>query len=293
MRGFLQVYGYPDKSAPTGYNIPTVTQQLITSFLNVGTIVGVLVAAVWANYLGRRPAIWLGSLISCVAAGIQVGTTNLVGIYFGRILIGISNGIYITFANVYTAEASPAHLRAGIVAFFGVWVSAGSILGSVANNFSNPLGNKLSYQIPLASLFAIPVFLSIIVAFIPESPRWLLVHGQTEKARAALKRLRGDSFKNDAELLEEEFQEMVRGIGHEKELATGSSVLDMFRGSDLRRTLLCYAVIASHASSGLWMIIGYGVRILAYCSKPSRRGTEMTHRLSSSKWPVSAFSSLF
>jgi len=259
MRGFLEVYGYPDKSAPTGYNIATVPQQLITSFLNVGTIIGVLLAAVWANYLGRRPAIWCASLVSCVAAGLQVGTTNLVGIYFGRILIGVSNGFYITFGNVWIAEAAPAHLRVGIVAFFGIWVSTGSILGALANNFANPLGGKLSYQIPLASLFAIPVALAVVVTCIPESPRWLLMHGQVTKARRALERLRGDSFGGNDELLEEEFQEMVRGIDHEKELASRSALLDMFRGSDLHRTLLCYAVIVSHSGSGVWMVIAFGV----------------------------------
>jgi MFS family permease len=100
MVGFLQVYGYPDQRAPTGWNIATVPQQLISSFLNVGTIIGVLLTAGWARHWGRRPAIWMGSAISFVAAGLQVGTTNLVGLYFGRILIGISNGFYITFANV-------------------------------------------------------------------------------------------------------------------------------------------------------------------------------------------------
>jgi len=259
MPGFLQVYGYPDKTAPTGYNIATVPQQLISSFLNVGTIIGVVLTATWARYYGRRPAIWFGSALSFVAAGLQVGTTNLVGLYFGRILIGISNGFFITFANVYTAEASPAHLRGAIVSFFGVWVSTGSILGAVANNFSNNLNNKLSYQIPLASLFAIPTFLSVIVIFIPESPRWLLVHNRPADARRALERLRGASFDHRPELLEEEYQEMLQGIEEEKELASGSSFFDMFKGADLRRTLLCYAVILSHSSSGVWLVISYGV----------------------------------
>lgn len=260
MAGFLQVYGYRDKDAPTGWNISTVPQQLISSFLNVGTIIGVILTAVWGKYYGRRPAIWLASLISFIAAGLQVGTTNLVGLYFGRILIGISNGFYITFANVYTAEVSPAHLRGSIVSFFGIWVSIGSILGATVNNFSKDLISKSAYQIPLASLFAIPTFLSILVIFLPESPRWLLVKGRAVEARAALVRLRGDSFKGQTELLEEEFQEMKRGIEEEKEQTSGSSLKDMFKGSDLRRTVLCFAVILSHSSSGVWLIIGYGVR---------------------------------
>ncbi|PKS13154.1 hypothetical protein jhhlp_000496 [Lomentospora prolificans] len=271
MVGFLQVYGYKDEESRIGWNIATVPQQLISSFLNIGTIIGVLLTGPWGKYFGRRPSIWLASLITFVAAGLQVGTTNLTGLYFGRILIGISNGFYITFANVYTAEASPAHLRGAIVSFFGIWVTTGGLFGSIANNFSKALNSKLSYQIPLASLFAIPTVLSIVVFFIPESPRWLLVQNRPEEAREALTKLRGNSFRESPELLEEEFQEMKRGIEEEQLLlASDSSFMDMFRGTDLRRTLLCFAVILSHSSSGLWLIIAYGTFFfqMAGVSKP-------------------------
>lgn len=51
---------------------------------------------------------------------------------------------------------------------------------------------------------------------------------------------------------------MKRGIDAEKELTQGRQYTAMFKGTDLRRTLLCFAVILSHSSSGLWLIISYG-----------------------------------
>ncbi|KEF60892.1 uncharacterized protein A1O9_02456 [Exophiala aquamarina CBS 119918] len=258
MVGFLKVYGYEDPKAKIGWNIETVPQQLISSFLQIGTIIGVLLTHFFARYYGRKPAIWAASLVSFVAAGLQVGTENLIGLYFGRLLIGASNGFFITFANIYTAEVSPSHLRGGIVSFFGIWVSIGIMMGAVANQFSKSYDSKLCYQIPLASLFAIPTALSILMFFIPESPRWLLVHGRSEEAHRALTILRGSSFRENPALLEEEFLEMKSGIERERELATASSFLDMFKGSDRRRTFLCWAVVLSHSSSGISLIVAYG-----------------------------------
>lgn len=132
-------------------------------------------------------------------------------------------------------------------------------MGAVANEFSRDLDSKLCYQIPLASLYAIPFCLSVMTFFVPESPRWLLNQGRSEEARQSLLILRGSSFKDHPELFEEEFLEMKQGIEHEHELATASSFRDMFKGTDRRRTFLCWAVVLSHSSSGISLIVAYGV----------------------------------
>jgi hypothetical protein len=91
MPGFLKVYGYEDKKSKIGWNIATTPQQLISSFLNLGTIIGVVLTHLWAKRHGRRGAIWAASFTSFVAAGLQIGTEELVGLYFGRILIVCAN----------------------------------------------------------------------------------------------------------------------------------------------------------------------------------------------------------
>lgn len=255
MVGFLQVFGYKDPKSKSGWNIATQPQQLISSFLTIGTIVGVLLAGPFAARFGRKPAIWAAAATSMVACGIQVGTHNLAGLYAGRIVLGLSNGFFILFSNTYTVEVSPARHRAILASFFGFWVNIGSILGGVADNYTKSIISRLSYQIPLASLFAIPFLLSVFMLFVPESPRWLLLHGKTEEARRALESLRGSSVTSD--LINEEYIEMQRGIDEEKELASSVTYLDMFKGTDRRRTGLVVAAIAAHAASGVWFTISY------------------------------------
>ena len=256
MVGFLEVFGSKDPASPTGWGIHTTPQQLISSFLNVGTIIGTILTVPWAHRFGRRPAIWVGCFFSFIACAVQIGSTQLGGLYAGRILMGLSNGFFITFSNIYTVEAAPPHLRGMTVSFFGLWVNVGSVLGSLCDDYTKNYMDRRAYQVPLAALFAVPTLLTGLMFLVPESPRWLLVKNRPQEARHALKKLRGTSLTD--EMFEEEFIEMERGIAREQELASTVSSLDMFKGTNLRRTIISVGAVVLHAATGLWFILSYG-----------------------------------
>ncbi|KAK5054454.1 hypothetical protein LTR84_001344 [Exophiala bonariae] len=255
MPGFLKVFGYPNPKSPIGYGIDPTFQQLISSLLTLGSFISSLLAGFFASYFGRKYAIWLACILNGVAAAILIATTNWGAVYFGRLLLGIANGFLVTFSNVYTSEASPAHLRGVLVALFAYWVNIGSILGSTVNNFTKTRLDKSSYQIPLGCLYIVPTFLSIGLFFVPESPRFLLHKGKEAEAKRALIHLRGSALTKDE--LEFEWAEMVRGMEEEKRNAKSVGWIDMFRGTDLRRTLLCYGMIGCQSASGIWFLIAY------------------------------------
>ncbi|KAJ5216188.1 uncharacterized protein N7498_002595 [Penicillium cinerascens] len=278
MPGFLKVFGYPDASSDTGYGIDSTVQQLITSLLTLGSFVSSLVAGIFSTYLGRRHALWLACIVNAIAVGIQIGTTTPGVLYLGRLLLGFANGFLVTFSNIYTAEVSPGHMRGVMVALFAYWVNIGSVMGAVVDNKTKDRLDKLSYRIPLACLYIVPVLLFAALFFVPESPRWLLHRGKERDARKALEQLRGSSYatllapSSDSEsdengkagnttvvptLLEIEWAEMVKGVQEEKREQGSVSALDMFRGVDLRRTILCYCMIGCQTASGVWFLIGY------------------------------------
>lgn len=204
-------------------------------------------AGFFSAYLGRRAALWLACVVNAVTCAIQIGTTSPGVLYLGRLLLGFANGFLVTFSNIYTAEASPAHMRGVMVALFAYWVNIGSILGAAVDNKTKERLGPLSYQIPLACLYIVPALLFIALFFVPESPRWLLHRGKEKAARKALEQLRGSSYDtilaspggSDSDeigsvvptLLELEWAEMVKGVEEEKREQGDVAALDMFRGA--------------------------------------------------------------
>lgn len=88
---------------------------MIGSLLTLGAFVSSLVAGAFARFFGRRIALWLACILNVVACAIQIGTDNKIAVYIGRFILGLANGFLVTFSNIYTAEAAPAHLRAVMV----------------------------------------------------------------------------------------------------------------------------------------------------------------------------------
>ncbi|KAK4164745.1 general substrate transporter [Cladorrhinum sp. PSN259] len=263
MPGFLKVFGYPDPKLTSsgGYGIDRTFQQLIGSLLTLGAFFSSIFSGLFAHYFGRRQALWLACVLTVAGAAVQMSTTQKGVVYLGRIITGIGNGFLVTFSNIYCAEASPAHLRAVMVALFAEWTVVGSVLaGVVTYGMSRDLTRK-SYQIPLGLQFVIPVFLGVALWWVPESPRWLVNKGRAQEGKRALQVLRGSALKGDE--LEIEWMEIVKGIEEEKKVTAGGvGWLDMFRGTDLRRTLLCFSVLASQTGSGCWFLFSYSTYFL-------------------------------
>ncbi|EJU01857.1 general substrate transporter [Dacryopinax primogenitus] len=255
MQGFLKVFGVPNATG-TSYVIQTTFQQLITSLLQLGLIIASAIMGPFSKYLGRKMGFIVASVLAIIAITIQELVTTQGPIYFARLLLGIANGMYVNLVVLYVSEASPSHLRGAFVAAYQAFNSGGGLIGSIINNaFKNDL-SRHSYQFQLIILYVVPVWLIIYSVYLPESPRWLATQGRDEDAHKALTRLRGNAL--TSEQINIELESIKEAIRIEKETETGASFFDIFRGTDLRRTILCCAATTLHASSGINFLVGYG-----------------------------------
>lgn len=170
----------------------------------VGSIIGVSIAGVLSDFAGRKKTMLLAAIlfsVSAIGCMLCKGFADLV-IY--RIIGGVGIGIVSIVSPIYISEISPAKIRGTMVSLYQLAVTAGLLLAYLINyiilrnsdgiafsGFFQWIFNDEIWRGMLGSESIVTVLFFVIIFFIPESPRWLIVKGRDNDAQAILERIRG------------------------------------------------------------------------------------------------------
>lgn len=145
------------------------------------------------HYLGRRGAIFLGSVFSLLAPIGQAVSQTWPQLLICRLLLGVGMGLKEVTVPVFSAENAPAAIRGALVMSWEVWVAFGIMLGFSANLAVANTGD-IAWRLQLGSacLPAIPLVLGIYL--VPESARWLIKKGRHREAYHSLLKVRHTSL---------------------------------------------------------------------------------------------------
>ena len=170
----------------------------------VGSIVGVLFAGILSDKLGRKLTMVISAVLfstSALGCALSADFTQLV-IY--RIIGGVGIGVVSIVSPLYISELAVAQYRGRLVSLYQLAVTVG-FLGAYLVNYQllawAESGTQLSVDwlnkvfitevwrgmLGMETLPAILFF--IIIFFIPESPRWLIVRGKELKAVNILEKI--------------------------------------------------------------------------------------------------------
>jgi len=157
----------------------------------IGSILGVLIAGMLSDFLGRKKTMLISAIlfsVSAIGCAVSADFTQLV---IFRIIGGFGIGIVSVVSPVYISEISPAPVRGTMVSLYQLFITIGFLLAYLANFLILKGTSMTEYWRPMLGAEAIPdILFLILIFFIPESPRWLQVRGQRQDNSEAWAALR-------------------------------------------------------------------------------------------------------
>ncbi|CAB1317019.1 unnamed protein product [Coregonus sp. 'balchen'] len=201
-------------------NLSALWQEVLISSTVAAAALSALAGGFLNGVFGRRVCILLASCIFAAGGIVLSAAPNKEVLLVGRLIVGLGLGIASMTVPVYIAEASPPHLRGQLVTVNTLFITGGQFTASIIDGaFSYLRHDGWRYMLGLSVVPAVLQFVGFL--FLPESPRWLIQKGLTQKARRVLSQIRGnqnideeyDSIKNSIEEEEKDCGGGERGAG--------------------------------------------------------------------------------
>jgi sugar porter (SP) family MFS transporter len=218
-----------------------------------GTTLGAIFGGIPSNRLGRRKTlIFIGALyfISAVWSALATGIWSFT---LARFVGGIGIGISTVAAPLYISEIAPPKHRGVLTGLFQFNIVFGIIIAYLSNYLIEGIGD-MAWRWMLG-VEAFPALVYWVLCFvIPESPRWLILHGSKDAGMNVLRMLQPSAGEAEVQALADEIeasgQDMRRG-------KADSILLAKFRVP----VMLAFMVAFFNQLSGINAILYFAPRI--------------------------------
>lgn len=207
----------------------SVMEGLVVSSMLFGAIVGAGGSGPLSDKIGRRRLVLFIALVFIVGSLVLAFSTNIAMLIIGRVIVGLAVGGSMSTVPVYLTEMAPTELRGSLGSLNQLMITIG-ILSAYLVNYAFADMGAWRWMLGLA---VVPSLILLVgVAFMPESPRWLLENKSEKAARDVMK----ITYNPDA--IDAEIKEM-------KEIASNSeSTFSVIKSPWLRPTLIIGCIFA-------------------------------------------------
>lgn len=170
------------------FGLDSFASGLVVAAVPIGAVLGAWIASSRADRFGRRNLILTSGIIFILGAIISAISPETWILVVSRVVIGVAIGVASAVAPVYISEIAPPDIRGRLVTFFQLAVTVGILVAYLVGLAFADAHEGWRWMLGLGALPAVALVIGI--ARLPSSPRWLLMVGREEDARAALKRVR-------------------------------------------------------------------------------------------------------
>ncbi|KAI5276646.1 general substrate transporter [Aureobasidium subglaciale] len=249
---FKKTYGHPYNNT---YVVPAAWVSAFGYANNIGGVCGALFSGYVYERFGPRRMIAACSLGSVCIIFIQFFSTTPAQLFVGQLLNGAIISFFPICASAYTGEVCPLALRGVMASLTNLAFICGKLVSSGIMKGTSSIESSMAYRIPIATQWALPVFMLSLVYFCPDPPYWLCRKGRHEEAARSLRRFATNDV--DTSLTLTNVLETLRL--EESSKRDRSNYLECFRGTDLRRLIICVMAYDMQAFTGNMLFISYAV----------------------------------
>jgi SP family arabinose:H+ symporter-like MFS transporter len=191
------------------FSLNPVSEGWFVSCALLGCIIGVSFSGKLSDKYGRKIVLILSAVLFLASAlGCMYANTFSILIIF-RLIGGLGIGVASMVSPLYISEFAPSRLRGMMVSLYQLALTIGIVLAYFSNAYLADHASSVYATESMTKIFstevwramlglgALPAAIFLICLFlVPESPRWLLLTGQEQKAAAILVKIDGPEAAN-------------------------------------------------------------------------------------------------
>ncbi|KAK3315120.1 general substrate transporter [Apodospora peruviana] len=172
--------------------LTSLDKSIITSCTSLFALLISPFASVLADALGRKRVILVADSLFILGAVVQALSSTVSAMILGRSIVGAAVGAASFVVPLYIAELAPSTHRGRLVTMNIVFITLGQVIAYVVGWAFGAYASQATGWRWMVGLGALPAALqTIIMLFMPESPRWLVKAGRSAVARSVIQRVSG------------------------------------------------------------------------------------------------------
>lgn len=236
------------------YVIAANWQSIFSGVPLAAQIIGQWVSSFLVDSVGKKWVLWITVLISLAFVGMEFAATEIHLFVAGKVLNGFCLGIIQPAAVSYVSDIAPLALRGSATTLCNISFSVGPLICFIINYClsGKPANDAWAYRALFASQWGFAVVSLVLILFVPESPTFYILKGKMEKANEAYRKLLKDSI-----AAKEQLNVVSVTVKEAKTISEGSTFFDLFRGLNLKRTMIATVPFMICPNSGVYFTASY------------------------------------
>lgn len=170
------------------WSLSSFSQGFTVASSLIGTVIGSVISSIPAQRFGRKRTLTVISLLYLASAIGCASTFTWELFILFRFIGGIAVGASSVVGPMYISEISPARSRGRLAASFQLLIVTGIFIAFLTNFLFVDFGDA-AWRWMLGVMIVPALLFAILLRFIPESPRWLVLNNRDEEARRVFEKL--------------------------------------------------------------------------------------------------------